>query len=436
MRKKSKNKNATKNEHIKQSVETVYFDVEMKKKPYSKISIYKPKIDGKVTLKKRWHVYFYWRDENTGKFKKKFQYQKGINRYKTLKEREAVAKSLKQAIESALQRGWNPVTKNIASSKKINRKSITLEKALAYAYKILEANKAEATLNGYNFHLNRFKDWAYKNGYLGLDVKDFDIDKFYEFWDFLRFDYVNQKTKKGLSGTSINNHKRSLSSLFTILQDERFIPLNFIKQVPKVDQEPVNNKAFTVKELDDIKKYILKNDPYLLHFLRFMIYPILRPIEICRLKVGDIDIENFFLSVKTKTELLSYRRLIHKIKPTLNEMQIDKYPANYHLFTAEGKPAEWNGAKLKSRVDHFSKRFRDIKNELGYGRYYSLYSVRHTAILNLYNSLVDKGMGEQEILFKLMPLTGHRSVSGIKNYLRKHKRSIPADHSDIYTLDI
>jgi len=55
--------------------------------------------------------------------------------------------------------------------------------------------------------------------------------------------------------------------------------------------------------------------------------------------------------------------------------------------------------------------------------------------MNLYNSYVDKGMGEMEILLKLMPITQHRSLAGIKNYLRQHKQSIPPDHSDLYTFD-
>ena len=418
--------------------ETVFFDVQMKKKRYSIPKIYIPKKNGKPLIEngKWWQVYFYWRTDPNGPLDKRFSYQKNINRYTTVKERQAAAKSLQKALLTALDRGWNPITKTSAPLDGEKRNAMTLGNALNYAYKILEKTKSESTLNGYNFHLNRFLEWAKMNGYLGMQVQKFTIDDFYIFYDYIRFEYVNEKTKQGLSGTSVNNHKRSLSSFFGTLQKERIIPANFIKDIPKVDQEPVNNKAFTIEELEKIKKEILKTDPYLIYFLRFMIYPILRPIEICRLKVKDIDTENFYLSVKTKTELLSHRRLIEKIKPTLEELHLENQPASYHVFTNIDKPKDWSEVKLKSRVDHFSLRFRKVKNKLGFGREYSLYSVRHTAILNLYNSMVEKGMGEQEILFKLMPLTAHKSISGIKNYLRKHKKSIPADHSDIYTLDI
>jgi len=109
--------------------------------------------------------------------------------------------------------------------------------------------------------------------------------------------------------------------------------------------------------------------------------------------------------------------------------------SDHDLFTNKNIPRNWDEATLKSKVDYFGKRFGKVKKALGYGREYGLYSFRHTAILDLYNSLVDEGMSEQEILFKLMPITQHKSIAGLKNYLRNHKKSLPKDHSDIYTID-
>jgi len=166
-----------------------------------------------------------------------------------------------------------------------------------------------------------------------------------------------------------------------------------------------------------------------------MLYTILRPREICRLRVKDLHREQSFLSVETKTDESSHRRIIEKLKPTLDAMQLDKSPGEYHIFSNMNRPRDWSEVDLKSRVDHFGERFRKIKTEMGFGREYSLYSFRHTAIMDLFHSLQRSGMGEQEILFKLMPITQHKSVAGIKNYLRQHKKSIPPDHSDIYTLE-
>jgi len=412
------------------------FEINMSKKQYSQPKLYIPKKNGKPTVQpgNYWYVWFLWRNPESGNLDIKFKYKKGINRQKTVKERKAVGLALVKAYETALDRGWNPITKTAAREKSTRKKATTLEKALKYAFEIKKGTKKDSTLHGYEFHLNRFLEWAKNNGYLGMDIYQFSIDNFYEFMDYIRFEYTNEITGEGISGSSVNNHKRSLSSLFTTLKNERMIPFNFIKDIPTVDSDPVNNKAFTIEELMRIKAEMQKEDPYLIPFFSFILYPVLRPMEICRLKVSDINTQNWMLNVETKTDKDSTRRIIRKLQPTIENMNLDKYPGKYNLFTPKNEPAAWDVA-LKSKVDHFGLRFRKIKNNLGFGREYGLYSGRHTAIMNLYNSYVDKGMGEMEILLKLMPITQHRSLAGIKNYLRQHKQSIPPDHSDLYTFD-
>lgn len=423
------------------------YSVCMTKKPYSTPKLYVPKQEGKPVIdpKRPWYVYFYWRNEE-GVLKYKFKFKKGINLHENVRDRKQVGNALVDAYKEALERGWNPRTKTVAKKTVAREDFMTVEKALHYAYKIKKnAKKSAPTLNSYEFHMNRLLDWCKNKGYLGLNITDFSIDHFYEFHDWLRFEYLMQpkrKPKKGevlegepLSGTSVNNHKRSLSALFTTLKNERFIASNFIKDIPMVDEDPVNNKAFTLEDLKIIRTELQKSDPYLIPFISFLMYPLLRPREVCRLKVRDINTDKWFLSVKTKTEVLSYRRIITKMKPTIDSMGFQKYPGDFELFSNLDKPKDWNDASLQSRTDHFGRRFKVVKDKLGYGREYGLYSFRHTAIMDLYNSQVAQGMGEMEIIFKLMPLTTHKSVAGIKKYLRRHAQSIPADHSDIYTID-
>jgi len=434
-------KNKDKNEIVPRNVprnSVIELEISMVKKRYSTPKLYIPRVNGKPTVApgKRWYVYIHWRSDPDGPLDKKYTFTKKINRLKTVKERRAAGKHLASILSLALERGWVPDTEERKSKKAKHRgPQMTLATAMEYAYKIkLKSGKKESTLNGYEFHMNRFLQWAKENGYYGADPARFGIDHFYEFLDWLRFDYVNEQTGKEVSGSSVNNHKSSLSALFTTMKNERLIPYNFIKDIPNVESDPVNNKAFTMEELRIIKEELEKTDPYLKHYVSFVIYSLLRPLEICRLKVKDINTKNWLLQVETKTEDLSVRRVIEKLKPTIKEMELHNSPPSYTLFTNQNKPADWE-VSLKSKADHFGKRFREVKTRLGFGREYGIYSCRHTAIMNLYNSLVDEGKGEMEILFQLMPITQHKSIAGIKNYLRKHKKSIPPDHSNIFTLD-
>ena len=411
--------------------ETFSLTITMDKKKYSKPHLYIPKKNGKPTVTKRWSVSCYY--EVDGKKQKVPLPGKGINRFKTVQERKAAGKALVEAYTIALARGWNPLTKNVPKQK--TNRDMLLKQAMDYALEIKSQIKKPSTMVGYEFHVNRFLDWAKTNGYLGFKVENFNVDHFYEFLDYLRFEYTNPTTGDSLSGTSVNNHKRSLSSLFTTLKNERKISVNYIKDIPNFDTDPVNNKAFTQEELIRIKKYFQKHDPYMNAFLAFIIYPLLRPREICRLKVKDLDMERLIFSVETKTRKLSTRRIIKKVQPFIELLNIEGAPGDYELFSNLEKPRDWSSAKLTTRTKHFSDRFGKMKKALGFGREYGPYSCRHTAIVNLYNNMALEGMSEQEIILKIMPYSDHQSIAGVKNYLRKHLTILPADHSELYTLD-
>lgn len=407
-------------------------DLKLKRR-YSEPKLFIPRVNGRPSVAKgmSWCVYFYWRSKKNGALDKKFTFYKGINRLKTIAERRAAGASLVAAYKTALERGWNPDTKGVEITK---QKEVTLEKALNKALEIKTYNLEKSTRDSYYFFSERFKDWLKKEGLLGLDPKKFTLEHFYKFWDWIRFDYKKEDGGK-LSGTSINNHKRTLSALFTTMKNERFISNNFIKDIPNVKQKPENNKPFTMSQLNKIKHDLESNDPYLKLFINFMFYALLRPREICRLRVGDINEENWILSVKTKTEIVSHRRIIEKMKPTIKALKLQNFPNEYLVFSHLQTPSDSVSKNLKTRVSYFGNRFKRIKNKIGLGREYGLYSFRHNAILDLYNSLQSEGYSEQEIFIKLMPITKHKSINGIKNYLRNIMQTIPPDHGDIYKTD-
>jgi integrase len=421
-----KSENEHRNEHRNNDLS---LDFNLKKR-YSIPKVYIPKTQGKPDLEKRWHVYFYWRTDKDGPLDKKYTYTKGINRIKTLTDRKRAANTLKDALHEILLRGFNPTQKSIVKA----TDNYSLVEALDKALLIKSKTKKQPTIDGYEFHLNRFKDWLKRNGYAGMACDAFSIDEFYQYMDYIRFEY-KKENGEGLSGTSINNHRRNLSAFFTTLKNERLIKHNFVKGIPNIDQDPENNRAFSSDQIKSIKNYLEKNDPYLIKFISFLIYPVLRVREVCRLKVKDINTDQWVLNVETKTDKNSTRRIINKIKPIVQSMNLEEHLPEHDLFTNKNRPGNWKRPSLNSKVDYFGKRFGKVKKALGYGREYGLYSFRHTAILDLYNSMVTQGLSEQEILFKLMPITQHRSISGLKNYLRNHKKSLPKDHSDIYTID-
>lgn len=162
-------------------------------------------------------------------------------------------------------------------------------------------------------------------------------------------------------------------------------------------------------------------------------FAFLRPIEVVRLTVGDIDLQNKVLTVKSKTENRSTIKIIEDLVPTLEGMQLEKYKYNFHLFTPKQQPDYWD-SKETSKSDYFQKRFGEVKEHFGFGVEYGIYSFRHTFVKNLYENFLKEGLSEREAQMKLMGITRHKSLSGLKNYLRDVGAALSEDYSDSYTI--
>ena len=411
----------------------------MPKKLYSKPKLYIPKDEnGKPSVAKgaRWRVWFNYRNPENGRLDIKCTFTKGLNRYDTVQERKKVGAALCRTLEIALERGWVPVKKLRGQSqgKKVSKKALNITEALDYALKVKTFSAEASTLTTYQNYLNPFKAWLVDNNKHHMPVQKFTIDHFFEYYDYLRFQY-KKKDGEPLSATSINNHKRNISALFSTMQNERLVKENVISGIPNIGSKPLKNEPFTHEQLKKLRVALADQDPYLLVFFKFIIYGLFRESEICRLTVGDFDLKNWTVSVKTKTDQKSTRRIIDKLKEDVNALELEKYPENYHVFTKFDKPAVYETKKLKSKVDHFGRRFKKVLESIPIKGKYGLYSGRHTAIVNLYNSFVASGMNEHQAHVELMPLTQHKSIESLKKYLRKVQLALPPDHSEVYTLD-
>ncbi|MCC4227417.1 hypothetical protein [Zunongwangia profunda] len=233
-----------------------------------------------------------------------------------------------------LEQGWNPLKNKLNTQRSAPKKqNHTLKSAIKYALEIKLKNTKESTALDYKVRSQFFLEWADINFKSGLPIDKFKLEDFYQFMDYLELDYVNKSSGKRLSNASINNTRRVISALFTELKNKRFIEHNFIKGIPNLKSDPLKNHPFTHSQLIEIKDYLKEHDPYLIQFISFLLYPILRPIEIIRLKIKDLNTNDWILGVETKTEAFSYRKIITKMQPVIRDMKIEDYPGHFHLFT-------------------------------------------------------------------------------------------------------
>lgn len=402
----------------------------------------------KIALSKDWYIYYSFRDEKTGKLKRMPNVKGGVNRLKSMGERLYYLKTMSDALLYLLEKGLNPYKENDLSLLNETPKTVektkqiieneTIETVEAVA---MNCNEVETTdfisiKEAFDFALQMKKGVLNSNSYKNFELR---IRKYRK---TLNEDLpVNSITKKDVnaflndvliktSARTRNNTRVDLSSLFQVLEDNEMIPTNFIKSISLLKTTPERNKTYTPTMQNDIFNFLEKSDPLLLLFIKFVSYNFLRPVEVCRLKVRDIDIKDKKLYIKAKNKAVKIKiipeKLIKEI-PDLTKLNQDNY-----LFTPTGYGLDW-AATENNRRDHFTKRFKEVvKDHFKLGIDYGLYSFRHTFITKLYRNIREEN-SQFEAKSILMGITGHTTMVALEKYLRDIDAELPEDYSNLLT---
>lgn len=393
-------------------------------KPYSDVKIYPSIIsekskfsdsEKKELTKKgfRWYVYFSYLDSSTGKMKRQAPITLNVNReFPKFNDRRKRILIIRDEVQNLLENGYSPYPNNT------DLKTYSTNAALNFALSIKKEAVNDTTYSDYKSRCNKFKEYLSNRDLLHSSI--LEINK----------NHVNgflNEILKNSSPRNRNNYLSVLRTVFDTLLENDLITVNHFSTVKNLKSTPIRNRSYSAENLKKLISYLERKDPYLLSFIQLFGYNFLRPVEICRLRCKDIDLNEKILYVRAKNKADK----IKKIPDILIEyfQSIDLSKPEYFLFTAENKPG-YSSTSEKDRRGYFGKRFAKIKNKLGLGPEYTLYSFRHTFTKKVYNELIKK-YTKQETLERLQLITGHESISGLNNYLRSIDAELPEDWSDL-----
>ena len=397
-------------------------------------------------LKKRWYVYFSFRNPKTGKLERMKNVYGKANQFSTKEGRLSVLTKYRQRLLKLLKLGYNPFENNnelfLMNKEKLQNKSalsgpatqtiieknteivdtipkVTLRKAFDFALKLKEKQTNAKTRQDYKYQINALLTWLKKQH---PETKTIDqLDK------KLVTGYLNNVLFNS-SARNRNNHRITLSSIMQVLEDNDIIAVNFIKKIPILKTIPERNKTYTLEMQEEIFAYLKIKDPILLLYIKFISYNLLRPIEACRIRIKDINLKNNTIQFKAKNSPLK-TKIIPKI--LVKELpDISKIDKDFFLFTPDKIGGKWDATE-NNRRDNFSKRFKTVvKDHFKLGKDYGLYSFRHTFITKLYRELVKKS-SPFHAKSTLMQITGHKSMTALEKYLRDIDTELPEDYSDM-----
>ena len=391
-------------------------------------------------LSKRWYVYFSYRDPETKRLVRQMNIHWGANEFKSKEERIKYLKVVRIKVLAALNLGFNPYSENQplydkhwelshakSSSKTVIQKpkpnlpeaksvDYTIEKAFEIGLEQKKAMMSYSSFTKYRSRISSFMSWL-SNLY---DIEKAGIESVVKS-DIMKF--LNE-TLIRTSPRNRNNTRTDISSLFQLLEDNDILKENFVKKINVLKAVPVRNKTYTLDQQVELFKHLRINDPVLLLFVKFISYNFLRPIEVCRLKVKDIDLAQKKLYVRAKNKPVK-TKIIPEI--LIKDLNIAHLSGENLLFTPDALGGEWD-ANEGSRRDHFTKRFKKVKDQFELGSEYGLYSFRHTFITKLYQEFAAT-MSPSETKGKLMLITGHTTLKALEAYLRDLDAVMPEDYS-------
>lgn len=406
------------------------------------------KAEQNQALSKDWYIYYKFLDEKTNKLKRMPNIKGGVNRLKTKKERIEYLITLRDSLEYLLEKGFHPYKDNdlslldneknhVKNSKIIEESSklitiqesnivnsvkepiivepiMTIKEAFEFALKIKKGSLNETSYKNFEGRINRFRKWLDEN----LPITSITRK--------IANEYLNEILENS-SARNRNNTRIDLSSLFEVLSNNEIISDNFIKKINVLKSKPERNKTYTPEMQTDIYAHLKENDAILLLFVQFVSYNFLRPVEVCRLKVGDIDIKDRKLYVRAKNKAVKIKIIPEILINELPDLsQLDK---DLFLFTPNKIGENWNATE-NNRRDYFSKQFKAIvKEHFNLGIDYGMYSFRHTFITKLYREL-RKTLTPFEAKSKLMLITGHSTMTALEQYLRDIDAELPEDYSN------
>lgn len=391
------------------------------KKTYSNPKIYTAKGD----LNKRWYIYFSFRNPKTGALERQTPIYGGANHYKTKEERLEILNTYRTSLIKLLEQGLSPYENNdnkfesnslVTENNKNNKNVTTIKSAFEFGLHIKKQTYKDTSFPSFKSCITKFSIWLIDNGFENKNLDTIDKKVVNEYLNF-----VLEKT----SARTRNNYRTYISVLFKVFEDNDMVKDNFVKKISVLSSVPERHKTYSSIQMLNVLKYLEQNDEVLFLFVKLIAYAYLRPIEVCRLKVKDINFIDQRIHVRAKNSPIKIKILPDILLSDLKFLK--NYNPEHFIFTPNGIANEWN-LNEKGRRDYFTKRFKKVKDHLGLGKEYGLYSFRHTFITKLYKEFA-KTLTPNETKSKLMLITGHKTMDALEKYLRDIDAVLPDDYS-------
>lgn len=232
--------------------------------------------------------------------------------------------------------------------------------------------------------------------------------------------FIDSLIESKAGNKSINNHAGNLGVLFNMTVERELITKSPWSSFTKLPTESGKNFPFSEKQKTDLKKKILADDPDLWPFVKSIYHLFVRPIELLRVKIKDVDLRTNQIIIQSEVGKNKKQLPVQIPESFIDEiraMNLGQYPGDWFLF---GKKREGGFSKFQYRIqpspssfsrNTMTKRHAEILKACGITNPdYTMYGWKHTGNVDAYLAGVD--------IYDLMRQNRHHSIEQTMTYLR------------------
>lgn len=345
-----------------------------------------------------WYVDFYARHLETEEMKRK---RYAIPMYLPPRERKERASFLISRLTQQLMEGWSPWNDERTNS---GIHGFTLfSKCIALYLEAVNSKGRKKTKDNYLSRMNILM--------LFVESTDNKIKYAWEFDTRLCKCFIEWLINTlHICPRTANNYRGWLHGLGEFLVNHRFIIRNPVNELPILPEHEKIRKDIDEDMLARLAEYLKEDNLFFYLACLMEYYTMIRPSELVNLKVGDIHIEKQAIYVDgsfSKNYRSSLVGLNDAIMRVIIQLDIASYPSDYFLFSDYFMPG-----KTQKRADMLNKKWKKVREALGWPRCYQFCSLKDSGIRNLANA---------EGVVVARDQARHSDVAVTNKYIQQHE---------------
>lgn len=248
-----------------------------------------------VKGKDRWYIIFYQTNPNTNQLQRHRE-TFDLNRITNILERDTKAMQILGQLNGKYLAEGYPYSGSFS----MGNKSMRLPEAINYALNIHEPNLRKASFKDYKNKSLMFVEWWKKSDYRSVQINHVNNKHLISYFDYMTI-------HKKVSGTTYNNHMRTLSAVFQLLVDRDFLEKNPVQGIKK---RKASKKIRRPLSKEEQKSIFGAADPQLKLCILLTFALGIRPAEIRRMRRHHVDLENKMINLPSEVTKNKHNSII------------------------------------------------------------------------------------------------------------------------------